>query len=67
MEAEIAIIEKNCTWELVDKPFDKPIVGVKWIYRTKLNLVRSIQKNKARLLAKGYSRKPGQALTPLEL
>ncbi|KAM1578272.1 hypothetical protein ACFX1Z_039846 [Malus domestica] len=59
MEAEIGMIEKNCTWELVDRPFDKPVVGVKWIYKTKLNLDGSIQKNKARLVAKGYSQKPG--------
>ena len=59
MEAKIGMIEKNCTWELVDRPFDKPVVGVKWIYKTKLNLNGSIQKNKARLVAKGYSQKPG--------
>ncbi|XP_068319623.1 uncharacterized mitochondrial protein AtMg00810-like [Pyrus communis] len=29
MKAKIAMIEKNCTWELVDRPFDKPVVGVK--------------------------------------
>ncbi|KAM1739403.1 hypothetical protein ACFX11_015127 [Malus domestica] len=42
MQAEIGMIEKNCTWELVDRPLDKPIVGVKWIYKTKLNLDVSI-------------------------
>ncbi|KAM2300726.1 hypothetical protein ACFX1S_031705 [Malus domestica] len=52
------MIEKNCTWELVDKPFDKLVVGVKWIYKTKLNLDGSIQKNQARLVAKEYSKKP---------
>ncbi|KAI5353802.1 hypothetical protein L3X38_006696 [Prunus dulcis] len=59
MEAEITMIEKNNTWELVDRPFDKPIIGVIWIYKTKLNLDGSVQKNKARLVAKGYSQKPG--------
>ncbi|KAB2599437.1 acyl-CoA-binding domain-containing protein 4 [Pyrus ussuriensis x Pyrus communis] len=58
MEAEIATIEKNCTWQLADRPFDKPVVGFKWIYKTKLNLDGSIQKNKARLVANGYSQKP---------
>ncbi|XP_070676264.1 uncharacterized mitochondrial protein AtMg00810-like [Malus domestica] len=33
------------------EPFDKPVVGVKWIYKTKLNLEGSIQKNKARSLS----------------
>ncbi|KAI5344202.1 hypothetical protein L3X38_012079 [Prunus dulcis] len=59
MEDEITMIEKNNTWELVDRPFDKPIIGVKWVYKTKLNLDGSVQKNKARLVAKGYSQKPG--------
>ncbi|CAL2227383.1 unnamed protein product [Prunus armeniaca] len=53
------MIEKNSTWELVDRPSNKPIVGVKWVYKTKLNLDRSIQKHKARLVAKRYTQKPG--------
>ncbi|KAI5314779.1 hypothetical protein L3X38_043955 [Prunus dulcis] len=58
MEDEITMIEKNNTWELMDRPFDKPIIGVKWVYKTKLNLDGYVQKNKARLVAKGYSQKP---------
>ena len=53
------MIEKNGTWELVEKLTAKPIIGVKWVYKTKLNLNRSINKKKARLVAKGYSQKPG--------
>ncbi|CAL8077649.1 unnamed protein product [Prunus armeniaca] len=59
MEYEITMIEKNNTWELVDRPFDKPIIGVKWVYKTKLNMEGSVQKNKAQLVAKDYSQKPG--------
>ncbi|BBH09287.1 transposable element gene [Prunus dulcis] len=59
MKAELEMIEKNDTWKLVDRPFGKPIIGVKWVYKTKLNLDGSVQKNKARLVAKGYSQKPG--------
>nr|XP_028960599.1 uncharacterized protein LOC114825742 [Malus domestica] len=59
MIEEMLMIEKNSTWELVDKPSSKPVVGVKWIYKTKLNLNGSIQKHKARLVAKGYTQKPG--------
>ncbi|XP_024200264.1 uncharacterized mitochondrial protein AtMg00820-like [Rosa chinensis] len=59
MEDEIAVIEKNSTWELVDRPSDKEVMGVKWIYKTKLNLDGSVQKNKVRLVAKGYSQQPG--------
>ncbi|KAI5321217.1 hypothetical protein L3X38_030288 [Prunus dulcis] len=51
MEIELEMIEKNDTWELVKRPFEKPVVGVKWIYKVKLNLDGSVQKNKARLVA----------------
>ncbi|KAI5328650.1 hypothetical protein L3X38_028047 [Prunus dulcis] len=59
MTEEMLMIEKNSTWELVDRPSNKTIVGVKWVYKTKLNLDGSIQKHKARLVAKGYTQKPG--------
>ncbi|CAL9005368.1 unnamed protein product, partial [Prunus brigantina] len=45
MEDELLMIEKNATWELVDRPTDKPIIGVKWVFKTKLNLDGSVQKN----------------------
>ncbi|BBG98590.1 Aldolase-type TIM barrel family protein [Prunus dulcis] len=59
MEIEMEMIEKNETWELVDRPSDKPVIGVKWVYKTKLNLDGSIQKHKVRLVVKGYAQKPG--------
>ncbi|CAL9003907.1 unnamed protein product [Prunus brigantina] len=49
MEAELEMIEKNNTWKLVDRPFDKPVISVKWVYKVKLNLDGTVQKNKARL------------------
>ena len=59
MLKEIEAIEKNLTWELVDAPVDKNIVGLKWVFRTKYNADGSIQKHKARLVAKGYSQEQG--------
>ena len=32
MEEEIYVIEKNKTWELVERPKDKDVIGVKWIF-----------------------------------
>ncbi|XP_072986566.1 uncharacterized mitochondrial protein AtMg00820-like [Typha latifolia] len=55
MEAEIKAIEKNQTWELVEFPIGAKKIGVKWIYKTKLNEFGEIDKHKARLVAKGYS------------
>ncbi|CAL2270573.1 unnamed protein product [Prunus armeniaca] len=59
MEDELFMIEKNGTWTLVDRPTEKPVIGVKWVYKTKLNLDGTVLKNKARLVAKGYAQKPG--------
>ncbi|XP_019053106.1 PREDICTED: uncharacterized protein LOC109114621 [Nelumbo nucifera] len=52
MKEEFAMIEKNKTWELVDHPQDKEVIGVKWVYTTKLNSDVSIQKHKVMLVAK---------------
>jgi hypothetical protein len=56
MQEEISMIEMNCTLELVDRPPDKIIIGVKWVFRTKLNADRTINKHKARLVVKGMLR-----------
>ena len=38
MDEEINAIEKNNTWELVDLPKGKEVIGVKWVYKTKSNV-----------------------------
>ena len=55
MNEELRMIEKNQTWELVDMPEHKKPIGVKWVYRTKLNADGTINKHKARLVVKGYA------------
>ncbi|KAD5961638.1 hypothetical protein E3N88_13111 [Mikania micrantha] len=59
MEAEIKAIERNGTWELVDLPEGSIPIGVKWIYKTKLNEKGEIDKFKARLVVKGYAQQKG--------
>ena len=49
------MIEKNHTWTLVKRPADRKVIGVKWVFRTKLNADGSINKHKARLVVKGYA------------
>lgn len=36
----------------MDFPQDKEVIGVKWVYKTKLNLDGSVQKHNARLVGK---------------
>ncbi|KAL4388598.1 hypothetical protein GQ457_09G027370 [Hibiscus cannabinus] len=63
MHEEIRMISKNDTWKLVDKPKNKKVIGVKWVYRVKLNSDGSINKHKARLVVKGYSQEFGVDFT----
>ena len=49
MKEELSMIEKNKTWILVDRPKDK-VIGIKWVYRTRLDANGSINQNKARLV-----------------
>ena len=39
----------------MERTKDKDVIGVKWIFKIKLNPDGSIQNNKARLVAKEYS------------
>ncbi|KAL3352410.1 hypothetical protein AABB24_020438 [Solanum stoloniferum] len=55
MEEELAMIEKSETWQLMEKPQHRKIIGVEWVYRTKLNANGYVNKLKARLVVKGYS------------
>ena len=33
MKEELAMIEKNQTWELVERLEDKKVIGVKWVFQ----------------------------------
>ncbi|KAK1588139.1 hypothetical protein Q3G72_020176 [Acer saccharum] len=59
MDAEIKATANNDTWELSDLPQGQQTIGVKWVYKTKLNEKGEVDKHKARLVAKGYKQKFG--------
>ncbi|GJY30526.1 retrovirus-related pol polyprotein from transposon TNT 1-94 [Tanacetum coccineum] len=46
-------------WVLVPRPDKVMIIILKWIYKVKLNEMRGILKNKARLVARGYRQEEG--------
>ena len=55
MKEKLSMIEKNHTWQLVQRPSDRKVIRVKWVFKTKLNVDRSVNKYKARLVVKGYA------------
>uniref|UniRef100_A0A2N9FP23 Integrase catalytic domain-containing protein n=1 Tax=Fagus sylvatica TaxID=28930 RepID=A0A2N9FP23_FAGSY len=59
MDLEIEAIERNGTWELTDLPKGMKKIGVKWVFKTKLNENGEVDKCKARLVAKGYAQQYG--------
>ncbi|GJZ77806.1 retrovirus-related pol polyprotein from transposon TNT 1-94 [Tanacetum coccineum] len=46
-------------WELVDKPFGKNVIKLKWLWKNKKDEDQTIIRNKARLVAKGYAQEEG--------
>ncbi|GKF89600.1 retrovirus-related pol polyprotein from transposon TNT 1-94, partial [Tanacetum coccineum] len=46
-------------WELVDKPFGKMIIKLKWLWKNTKDEDQTIIRNKARLVAKGYAQEEG--------
>ena len=59
MSAKIEAIERNQTWELIVLPKRVKPIGVKWVFKTKLNEDGDVEKFKERLVAKGYAQRHG--------
>lgn len=47
------------TWILVPLPKDRKAISCKWVYKTKTNADGSLDKYKARLVARGYTQRKG--------
>ncbi|KAJ9552621.1 hypothetical protein OSB04_016666 [Centaurea solstitialis] len=59
MQDELAEFERNKVWRLVERPWGKTIICLKWILRNKTDENNLIIWNKARLVAKGYRQQEG--------
>ncbi|GJS40666.1 retrovirus-related pol polyprotein from transposon TNT 1-94 [Tanacetum coccineum] len=59
MDEEINAIERNKTWEMAQLPKGHKPIGVKWVYKKKMNVEGEVHRYKARLVAKGYRQKVG--------
>ncbi len=58
-ESEYESLAENNTWELVDMPPGKNLVGCKWIFKIKRDENGEIDRFKARLVAQGFSQREG--------
>ena len=59
MRVDMEELEKNKTWELVDLPEEKSLMGCKWVFTVKYKADGSLERYKARLVAKGYTQTYG--------
>ena len=59
MVDEYSSIMTNDVWEVVSKPKDKSVVGSQLIYKIKYTVDGSVEKYKARFVAKWYAQKQG--------
>ena len=48
---------KNDVWEIVPRPEEKSVVSSKWIFKINHVVDGSIEKYKARFIARGFSQK----------
>ncbi|KAI3510579.1 hypothetical protein L1887_17687 [Cichorium endivia] len=59
MQLELEEFERNKVWRLIPKPANASIVGLKWVYRNKLDTKGNVVRNKERLVVKGYCQQEG--------
>nr|ABN08974.1 gag-pol polyprotein, putative [Medicago truncatula] len=55
MQEELNQFKRSEVWELVPRPNDINVIGTKWIYKNKSDENGIITRNKARLVAQGYT------------
>ena len=59
MKVEMGALEKNKTWDLVELPPRKKLVGCKWVFTVKHKADGSLERYKTRIVAKGYTQTYG--------
>ncbi|GJV55578.1 putative ribonuclease H-like domain-containing protein [Tanacetum coccineum] len=59
MQDELLQFKLQQVWTLVDLPYGKRAIGTKWIYKNKKDERGIVVRNKARLVAQGYTQEEG--------
>jgi hypothetical protein len=55
MHEELENFEGNQVWTLVEPPHDVNVIGTKWVFKNKQEEDGEVVRNKARLVAQGFS------------
>ena len=59
MHDELLQFQRNDVWTLVPRPEGEHIIDTKWIFRNKIDEEGNVIRNKAHLVAQGYSQMEG--------
>src|SRR3954468_23942021 len=59
MQEELNQFTRNDVWDLVPRPKGFYIIGTKWVFRNKHSEKGEVVRNKAKLVAQGYSQQEG--------
>jgi len=59
MQDELQALAANNTWQLTPLPPGKKTIGCKWVYKIKYHFDGTVERHKARVVAKGFTQLEG--------
>jgi hypothetical protein len=59
MHEELNNFKRNQVWELIERPKDHNMIGTKWVFHNKQDQNGIVARNKAKLVAQGYTQVEG--------